>query len=179
MLGRPSRNRMRATKLVGVLHLFDQFLAPSLGEVLVAPVIQNAIVQPVLVDCREFVLQRSIEIIDNLVVTPHCLTPRVPSKRRSLPHKRRLRLTLDSSGGSGRAPLRKTLPQRPSCDETRTASAGAPPSTRLPGHDKPLSDAASSGRGPASRCQTRHRLRRSTGCPPMTPLSTTARAQTW
>src|ERR1700722_8167262 len=70
-----------------MLHLFDGLFAPSLGEVLVAPVIQNAIVQPVLVDCREFVLQRSIEIIDNLFVTPHRLTPHVLSKQRGSPQK--------------------------------------------------------------------------------------------
>jgi hypothetical protein len=47
-----------------VLHLFDGLLAPSLGEVLVAPVVENAIVEPILIDCREFVLQRPVEILD-------------------------------------------------------------------------------------------------------------------
>src|SRR3984957_13066079 len=140
-----------------MLHLFDGLFAPSLGEVLVAPVIQNAIVQPVLVDRREFVLQRSIEIIDNLFVAPHCLTPRVQFKRRSLPQNRRLRLPFDSTRRTWRVPLRKILPQRETWRERLLPAA--PPSTRLPGHDEPLSDAASCGCRPASRSQTGHRLR--------------------
>ena len=67
-------------RVIGVLHLFDRFFAPSLGEVLVAPIIQHAVVQPVLVDRCQFVLQRSIKIVDNLYVAPHCVSPHLPTK---------------------------------------------------------------------------------------------------
>ena len=35
-------------ELVGMLHFLDRFLAPLLGEILVAPVIQQPVMQPVL-----------------------------------------------------------------------------------------------------------------------------------
>src|ERR1700729_2782754 len=131
-----------------MLHLFDGLFAPSLGEVLVAPVIQNAIVQPVLVDRREFVLQRSIEIFDNLFVAPHCLTPRVQFERRSLPQNPSPASALRLNPVDLASPVEENLPQR----ETRPERLlpAAPPSTRFPGHDEPLSDPASPGRGPAS-----------------------------
>jgi hypothetical protein len=49
-------------------HFLDRLHAPSLGEVLVAPVVENAVVQPVLVDRRKFVSQRLVEVFDHLLV---------------------------------------------------------------------------------------------------------------
>jgi len=51
----------RSDQLVGVLHLLDRFLAPLLGERLVAPIVEQPVMQPVLVDRRQFVPQRLIE----------------------------------------------------------------------------------------------------------------------
>ena len=42
-------------ELVGVLHLLDQFLAPFLGELVEAPVVEQAVMQPVLVDRGQLV----------------------------------------------------------------------------------------------------------------------------
>jgi hypothetical protein len=58
-------------QLVGVLHLLDRFLAPLLGEVLQAPVVQQAVVQPVLVDGRQFVSQGLVQEIDDLWIALH------------------------------------------------------------------------------------------------------------
>src|SRR6266853_1037568 len=58
-------------QLVGVLHLFDGFLAPYLGQGLVAPVLQQAIVQPILVDGGELVTQRLVEIFDYGCISAH------------------------------------------------------------------------------------------------------------
>src|SRR5712671_4460487 len=58
-------------ELVGVLHLLDRFLAPLLGERLEAPVVEQAIVQPVLVDGRELMPQTAVEILDDFRVALH------------------------------------------------------------------------------------------------------------
>ena len=57
--------------LVGMLHLLDGFLAPLLGERLVAPIIEQAIMQPVLIDRRQLVTQRVVEIFDNFGLALH------------------------------------------------------------------------------------------------------------
>ena len=61
--------------LVGVLHLLDRLLAPILGEVAVAPVVQQPVMQPVLVDGRQFVPQAAVEIFDDLGVALHGANP--------------------------------------------------------------------------------------------------------
>src|SRR4051794_21447180 len=58
-------------KAIGVLHFLDRFLAPFLGEILVTPVIEDAIMQPILIDGCEFAAQSAIEIFDNLCVSAH------------------------------------------------------------------------------------------------------------
>ena len=58
-------------ELVGVLHLLDQFLAPFLGQGLVAPVVEQPVMQPILVDRGELVPQASIEIFDDFCVALH------------------------------------------------------------------------------------------------------------
>ncbi len=54
MFGKPSRNRMRSTNLSACTISSIDFGAPLLRECLEAPVIQHAIVQPVLVDRGQF-----------------------------------------------------------------------------------------------------------------------------
>lgn len=58
-------------KAIGVLHLLNGFLAPLFGETLVASIVENAVVEPVLVDCRQFAAQASIEIVEYLGVAAH------------------------------------------------------------------------------------------------------------
>ncbi len=58
-------------ELVGVMHLLDGFLALLLGELGVAPVVEQAVVQPVLIDGGEFARQRLIEILDDCRIALH------------------------------------------------------------------------------------------------------------
>src|ERR1700735_4776995 len=62
-------------QLVGVFHFLDGFLAPLLGEILVAPVAEQPIMQPVLVDGRQFMPERLVEVIDDAGLALHFLTP--------------------------------------------------------------------------------------------------------
>jgi hypothetical protein len=66
---------MMRHQLVGVFHLLDRFLAPFLGEHLVAPVLQQPIVQPVLVDRGQLMPQRLVEIFDDFGVALHGWLP--------------------------------------------------------------------------------------------------------
>src|SRR5262249_3603482 len=52
-------------------HLFDRFLALLLGELGVAPVVEHAVVQPILVNRTQFVLESIIENIDDLFLAFH------------------------------------------------------------------------------------------------------------
>jgi hypothetical protein len=58
-----------------VLHLLNGFLAPLLGEVLEAPVVEQTIVQPILVDGRELMPQTAVEILDDFRVALHVRNP--------------------------------------------------------------------------------------------------------
>ena len=62
-------------ELVGVLHFLDQFLAPLLGQILVAPIFEQPIVQPVLVDRGQFVPKCLVEKFDDFSVTLHNQLP--------------------------------------------------------------------------------------------------------
>ena len=53
------------------LHLLDRLLAPDLGHLEEAPIAEEAVVQPVLVDRRELMTQRLVEILDDLCVALH------------------------------------------------------------------------------------------------------------
>jgi hypothetical protein len=57
--------------LVGVLHFLDRFLAPLLGKRPIAPIVQQPIVQPVLVDGGELVPKAFVEIFDDACVALH------------------------------------------------------------------------------------------------------------
>jgi hypothetical protein len=58
-------------ELVGVLHLFDGFLAPDLGHFQEAPIVQDPVVQPILVDRGKFAAQALVEVIDDLGIALH------------------------------------------------------------------------------------------------------------
>src|SRR3954452_5349228 len=57
--------------LVGVLHFLDGFLAPIFAERLVAPVLEQPIMQPILVDRGHLMPQAAVEIIDDFGVALH------------------------------------------------------------------------------------------------------------
>src|SRR5262249_38386214 len=56
-------------------HLFDRFLAPLLGQCPVAPVVEQPIVQPILIDGGHLVAQGFVEIFDDLGVALHGRAP--------------------------------------------------------------------------------------------------------
>ena len=58
-------------ELVGVVHLFDAFLAPDLGHLQEAPIVQDPVVQPVLVDGGELMTQALVEIVDDFGIALH------------------------------------------------------------------------------------------------------------
>src|SRR6202044_3788274 len=58
-------------ELVGVLHLLDGLLAPLLGEIAIAPIVQQPVMQPILVDRGKFMPQGLVEIIDDDRLTAH------------------------------------------------------------------------------------------------------------
>src|SRR6202030_4764184 len=58
-------------QFVRVLHLFDGLFAPFLGKGLVAPVLKQTIMQPILVDGGELVTQRLVEEFDYGCISAH------------------------------------------------------------------------------------------------------------
>lgn len=72
-IGRAVQKENARHELVGVVHFLDRFGAPGLGEILVAPIVEDAIVEPILVDRGEFVSQRPVEEFDDLWIAPHWL----------------------------------------------------------------------------------------------------------
>src|SRR5262245_18956422 len=58
-----------------MLHLLDGFLAPFLGEVPVAPVVQHPVVNPVLVDCGELAAQPFVELFNDSGIALHGPAP--------------------------------------------------------------------------------------------------------
>jgi hypothetical protein len=58
-----------------VLHLLDGFFAPVFAECLEAPIFEQTIMQPILVDGRHFVPQATVEIIDDFGVALHGARP--------------------------------------------------------------------------------------------------------
>ena len=58
-------------ELVGVLHLLDRFLALLLGEPREAPIVEQAVMQPILIDGGELVRQRLVEIFDDAWISLH------------------------------------------------------------------------------------------------------------
>ena len=83
-------------QLVGMMHLLDRFLALLLGELGEAPVLEHAVVQPVLVDGAELVLEGLVEDVDDVFLALHaalrCVAPTTGSgcrDRREAPADRK------------------------------------------------------------------------------------------
>jgi hypothetical protein len=53
------------------MHLLDRLLALLGGKLGIAPVVEQAVMQPVLVDRRHLVAQRPVEQIDDIRMTLH------------------------------------------------------------------------------------------------------------
>ena len=70
-IGQAAQKQDAVGQLVGVLHLVDRFVALVLGEPGHAPVVEHAVVQPVLVDRGHLVPQALVEIFDNLGIALH------------------------------------------------------------------------------------------------------------
>ena len=58
-------------QLVGVMHLLDRFLPLLLGELGVAPIVEQPVMQPILIDGGELAGQRFIEIFDDPWIALH------------------------------------------------------------------------------------------------------------
>ena len=57
--------------LIGVLHLVDRLVIFDMRQLAIAPVLQHAGVQEVLVDGRQLILQHHIEVLDDLRIALH------------------------------------------------------------------------------------------------------------
>jgi hypothetical protein len=62
-------------EFVGELHLFDGFLAPDFGHLQQAPIVQEPVVQPVLVDGGKLAAQALVQVIDDFGVALHDALP--------------------------------------------------------------------------------------------------------
>jgi hypothetical protein len=60
---------------IGMLHLVDRLLPFELGEPGNAPICEQPIVKPILIDRRQLVPQRLVEMLDDLFVALHCASP--------------------------------------------------------------------------------------------------------
>src|SRR5262249_21271995 len=58
-------------KFVGMLHLFDRFFMPLLGKRLVAPIVKEPVMKPVLVHCRQLTAKAFVKILDDFRVASH------------------------------------------------------------------------------------------------------------
>src|SRR3546814_9334273 len=72
-VGKPAQKEDAVRQLVGMLHLVDRFLAFKMCEPGDAPIVEHAIMQPILVDRGQLVLERLVEEIDDLFVALHVL----------------------------------------------------------------------------------------------------------
>ena len=77
-VGMPLEENDPGRELVRMLHLLDQFLALLLGEPREAPVIQEAVVQPVLANRRQLVFQGLVQDVDDFLLTLHGQPPPLP-----------------------------------------------------------------------------------------------------
>src|SRR6266478_4206087 len=70
-VGKTIEENDAVNEFIGVFHLFDGLLAPFFGESLVAPVLEQAIVQPILIDGRKLVTQRLVEVFNYGCISAH------------------------------------------------------------------------------------------------------------
>ena len=67
----PFQNDDPNHEVIGLLHHLDQFLAPTVCKCLVAPVIEQAVMQPILVHCGQLVTEPGFQILDNSGLALH------------------------------------------------------------------------------------------------------------
>ena len=70
-VGQALKKQDALDQLVGMFHLVDRFVIFDLAELGEAPVPEHARMQEILVDGRQFELQRLVEIFDDLAVAAH------------------------------------------------------------------------------------------------------------
>ena len=66
-----------------VLHLVDRLLLDVITEAVIAPVVAHLSVQEVLVDGRQFLTKRFVEVLDDFRVSTHPILPLRTTKTRS------------------------------------------------------------------------------------------------
>src|SRR3546814_17579148 len=96
---------------IRMLHLADRFVPLELGEPLHAPIVEHAIVQPILIDRGELILQRLVQIVEYLGVALHAGSPLsgglIAESTRYLNGK-----TAENSGKSGASATQSHVPKR-------------------------------------------------------------------
>ncbi|MET3146617.1 UNVERIFIED_ORG: hypothetical protein ABIB63_002415 [Xanthomonas axonopodis] len=75
-IGKTFEKQNAVGQLVRMLHLVDGFLVLMLGQFFQAPVLQHLGVQEVLVDRSEFVVEHLVEVLDDLGIALHAMSPR-------------------------------------------------------------------------------------------------------
>src|SRR5215468_4110574 len=70
-IGKAFEEQDAVGETVGVVHLLDGFLAPDLGHLQEAPIVEQAEMQPILIDRGQFATQTLVEIFDNFGVALH------------------------------------------------------------------------------------------------------------
>src|SRR5690606_31034037 len=101
---------------VGVVHLLDRFHALLLRQLGVAPVLGEAVVQPVLIDRGELVAQGAVEDLDDLRVPSHGLSVSLLSAAAAAPAR--------SSPSTSETTVGRHPPQRGLRPSARNAAPG-------------------------------------------------------
>src|SRR3974377_23529 len=70
-IGESFQKKNASDKTISMAHFLNRFLAPLLCYFLKSTIIENAIMQPILIDGCQFAAQAAIEIVENSVVAPH------------------------------------------------------------------------------------------------------------
>ena len=70
-VGQPAQEQNPLRENVGVLHLVDRFVPFVIGKTADAPIGENAIVQPVLIDRGQFIGECLVEVLDDLLIALH------------------------------------------------------------------------------------------------------------
>src|ERR1700730_6916730 len=55
-----------------MVHFLDRLFAPFLRQIFKAPIIEDTIMKPILIDGCQLAAQAAIEIVEDSVVAPHC-----------------------------------------------------------------------------------------------------------
>src|SRR3546814_11660934 len=72
-VGEAAQKEDAVCQLVGMFHLVDRFLTLEMREPRDAPIVEHAVMQPILIDRSQLVLECLVEEIDDLFVALHDL----------------------------------------------------------------------------------------------------------